>query len=87
MHFSTFFLFFPLFFCALFEIPGSKDQNVVLACKIRHLNLGPAKHEEVAIYAVNMRIPNVFVILRVQSTEKSRMAHGYRQTTGEDTYE
>ena len=56
-------------------MPGSKGQNVVLACKIRHLNLGPAKHEEVAIYAVNMRIPNVFVILRVQSTEKSRMAH------------
>ena len=44
MHFSTFFLFFPLFFCALFEIPGSKDQNVVLACKIRHLNLGPQHH-------------------------------------------
>ena len=40
-------------------MPGSKGQNVVLACKIRHLNLGPAKHEEVAIYAVNMRIPNV----------------------------
>ena len=37
-------------------MPGSKGQNVVLACKIRHLNLGPAKHEEVAIYAVNMRI-------------------------------
>ena len=61
MHFSTFFLFFPLFFCALFEMPGAKDQNVVLACKIRHLNLGPAKHEEVAIYAVNMRM---FIELR-----------------------
>ena len=69
------------------RMPGYKGQSVVLACKIRHLNLGPAKHEEVAIYAVNMRIPNVFVILRVQNTEKSRMAHGYRQTTGEDTYE
>ena len=65
MHFSTFFLFFPLFFCALFEMPGSKDQNVVLACKIRHLNLGPAKHEEVAIYAVNMRIPTGYRIARV----------------------
>ena len=40
-------------------MPGDKGQSVVLACKIRHLNLGPAKHEEVAIYAVNMRIPNV----------------------------
>ena len=29
---------------------------------------------EAAIYAVNMRILNVFVILRVESTEKSRMA-------------
>ena len=46
-------------------ILGSKGQNVVLACKIRHLNLGPAKHEEVAIYAVNMRIPNVYRIARV----------------------
>ena len=26
---------------------------------IRILNLGPAEHEEVAIYAVNQRIPNV----------------------------
>ena len=46
-------------------MPGSKGQKVVLACKIRHLNLGPAKHEEVAIYAVNMRIPNVYRIARV----------------------
>ncbi len=46
-------------------MPGSKGQNVVLACKIRHLNLEPAKHEEVAIYAVNMRIPNVYRIARV----------------------
>ena len=68
MHFSTFFLFFPLFFCALFEMPGAKDQNVVLACKIRHLNLGPAKHEEVAIYAVNIRIPNVYRIAPLQVT-------------------
>ena len=44
---------------------GYKGQSVVLACKIRHLNLGPAKHEEVAIYAVNMRIPNVCRIARV----------------------
>ena len=44
---------------------GSKGQNVVLACKIRHLNLRPAKHEEVAIYAVNTRIPNVYRIAGV----------------------
>ena len=41
-------------------MPRFEGQNVVLACKIRHLNLEPAKHEEVAIYAVNMRIPNVY---------------------------
>ena len=46
-------------------IPGSKGQNAVHACMIRLLNLGPAKHEEVAIYVVNQRIPNVYRIARV----------------------
>ena len=40
-------------------IPGSKGQKAVRACTIRLLNLGPAKHEKVAIYAVNQRISNV----------------------------
>ena len=40
-------------------ISGSKGQKVVRACTIRLLTLGPAKHEEVAIYIVNQRIPNV----------------------------
>ena len=40
-------------------ISGSKGQKAVRACTIRLLNLGPAKHEEAAIYAVNQRIPNV----------------------------
>ena len=40
-------------------ISGSKGQKVVRACTIRLLNLGPAKHEKVAIYAVNQRISNV----------------------------
>ena len=39
-------------------IPGSKVQEAVHACMIRLLNLGPAKHEKVAIYAVNQRISN-----------------------------
>ena len=56
-------------------MPGSKGQNVVLACKIRHLNLGPAKHEEVAIYAVNMRIPNVYRIARVTCNGAIRRHH------------
>ena len=40
-------------------ISGSKGQKAVHACMIRLLNLGPAEHEKVAIYAVNQRIPNV----------------------------
>ena len=40
-------------------ISGSKGQKAVHACMIRLLNLGPAEHEEVAIYIVNQRIPNV----------------------------
>ena len=43
----------------IFMISGSKGQKAVRACTIRLLNLGPAKHEEAAIYAVNQRIPNV----------------------------
>ena len=46
-------------------VSGSKGRKAVHACMIRLLNLGPAKHEEVAIYAVNMRIPNVYRIARV----------------------
>ena len=48
-------------------IPGSKGQKAVRACTIKLLNLGPAKYEEVAIYAVNQRIPNIeFIIERGQ---------------------
>ncbi len=43
----------------------SKGQKVVHACMKRLLNLGSAKHEEVAIYEVNQRIPNVCRIVRV----------------------
>ena len=43
-------------------ISGSKGQKAVHACMIRLLNLGPAEHEEVAIYAVNQRIPNINTI-------------------------
>ena len=46
-------------------ISGSKGQKAVRACTIRLLNLGPAKHEEAAIYAVNQRIPNVFELLEL----------------------
>ena len=40
-------------------IQGSKVQKAVHACMIRLLTLGPAKHEKVAIYAVNQRLSNV----------------------------
>ena len=39
-------------------IPESKGQKVVRACTIKLLILGLAKHEKVAIYAVNQRISN-----------------------------
>ena len=40
-------------------VSGSKGRKAVHACMIRLLNLGPAKHEKVAIYVVNQRISNV----------------------------
>ena len=40
-------------------ISGAKVQKTIHACMIRLLNLGPAEHEEVVIYTVNQRIPNV----------------------------
>ena len=43
-------------------MPGSKAQKAVRACTIRLLNLGPAKLEKVAIYAVNQRISNIWRI-------------------------
>ena len=46
-------------FCDMMMMPGSKGQKAVHACMIRLLNLGPAKHEKVAIYVVNQRISNV----------------------------
>ena len=46
-------------------IPVSKGQKAVRACTIKLLILGHAKHEEVAIYAVNQRIPNVCRIAEV----------------------
>ena len=48
------------------------------------VSIGTAKHEKAAIFVKNERISNVFVILRVQSTEKSRMTHGvnFRKSSG-----
>ena len=40
-------------------ITGSKGQIGVRACTESLMTLGPAKHEKVAIYAVNQRISNV----------------------------
>ena len=46
-------------------IPVSKGQKAVRACTIRRLNLGHAKYEKVAIYAVNQRISNVYRITEI----------------------
>ena len=40
-------------------IPGDKGQNVVLVCKIGHLNLEPAKREQVAKRIANIRLTKV----------------------------
>ena len=55
-------------------MPGSKGQKAVYACIIRLLNLGPAKHEEVAIYLVNLRIPNVCRIAGIAFAMKQSVA-------------
>ena len=47
---------------AYIMIPVSKGQKAVRACTIRLLNLGHAKYEKVAIYAVNQRISNIWRI-------------------------
>ena len=56
-------------------ISGSKGQKAVRACTIRLLNLGHAKHEEAAIYAVNQRIPHV---LELQELFYSGAIRGYQ---------
>ena len=52
-------------------IPESKGQKAVHACMIRLLNLGPAKHEKVAIYVVNQRISNVCRIAGAASLQSN----------------
>ena len=51
-----------LFVLSNVMIPVSKGQKAVRACTIRLLNLGHAKYEKVAIYAVNQRILNIWRI-------------------------
>ena len=48
-----------------------KRTKAVRACTIKHLFLEPAKHEEVAIYIVNQRIPNVCRIVEQLAAEQS----------------
>ena len=52
-------------------MPGPKGQKAVHACMIRLLKLGPAKHEKVAIYAVNQRISNVYRIAPLQGSSRN----------------
>lgn len=42
-------------------LPVSEGQKAVRACEIKRLNLGHAKYEKVAIYAVNQRILNICI--------------------------
>ena len=57
-------------------IQGSKVQKAVHACMIRLLNLGPAKHEKVAIYVVNQRISNVCRIAGAALQRSNSQASG-----------
>ena len=52
-------------------ISVAKGQKAVHACMIKILTLGPAEHEEVAIYIVNQRIPNVCRIVEQLAAEQS----------------
>ena len=61
-------------FCDMMMMPGSKGQKAVHACMIRLLNLGPAKHEKVAIYVVNQRISNVCRIAGAASQRSNSQA-------------
>ena len=56
-------------------ISGSKGQKAVRACTIRLLNLGPAKHDEAAIYAVNQRIPNALELRELFYSGAIRYQH------------
>ena len=55
---------------------------------IRLLNLGPAKHEKVAIYAVNQRISNVYRIAEAALQRSNLQASvGVKRLFGPDKYE
>lgn len=62
-------------------VSGSKGRKAVHACMIRLLNLGPAKHEKVAIYVVNQRISNVCRIVKaaLQRNNSSASANQHQK--------
>ena len=62
-------------------MPGSKGQKAVHACMIRLLNLGPAKHEKVAIYVVNQRISNACRIAGAASAAEQFVGISWGQNT------
>ena len=64
-------------------IPVSKGQKAVRACTIRRLNLGHAKYEKVAIYAVNQRISNIW---RIAGAAELGRNPGY-QMSGKRTFD
>ena len=52
------------------RMSGLKGQKAVHACMIKLFTLEPAKHEEVAIYVVNLRIPKVYRIAQAALAAK-----------------
>ena len=65
--------------CSDMMMSGAKGKKAVHACMIRLFTLGPAKHEEVAIYVVNLRSPNVCRIAEVALATKQFVHHHNNQ--------
>ena len=67
---SSYFFIFTLYQCIVMQY--TSDTRVsngydFHACMKGHIHLKPAKYEEVVIYAVNLRIPNICRSRKMQS--------------------
>ena len=59
---SSYFFIFTLYQCIVMHYNSDtrvSNGYAFHACMKRHIHLKPAKYEEVVIYAVNLRIPNI----------------------------
>ena len=59
---SSYFFIFTLYQCIVMQYTSDtrvSNEYDFHACMKGHIHLKPAKYEEVVIYAVNLRIPNI----------------------------